>query len=74
LTLRNRQPVSGPTAQTTVRYPHQLLKRARVRAANDEITLQALLIAALDAELARREKKDEQRRGRAERRQVAMHD
>jgi hypothetical protein len=73
LTLRNREPVNGPTAQTTVRYPHQLLKRARVRAANDEITLQSLLIAALDAELARRDKRDEQRRERAERRHVATH-
>jgi hypothetical protein len=58
---------------TTVRYPHRLLKRARVRAATDEITLQALLIAALDAELTRRDKRDEQRRARAERRQTATH-
>jgi hypothetical protein len=55
-------------AQTTVQYPHQLLKRARVRAANDEISLRSLLIAALEAELDRRDKKDLQRRARAERR------
>ena len=58
-------------AQTSVRFPRPLLKRARVRAATDEITLQALLIAALDAELARRDKHEEQRRVRAERRQDA---
>jgi hypothetical protein len=58
-------------AQTSVRFPRPLLKRARVRAATDEITLQALLIAALDAELERRDKHEEQRRLRAERRQGA---
>ena len=45
-----------PMAQTTVRFPRTLLKRARMRAATDEITIQALLIGALDAELCRREK------------------
>ena len=40
-----------PTVQTTVRFPHSLLKRARVRAAVDEVTLQSLVIAGLDAEL-----------------------
>ena len=37
-----------PMAQTTVRFPRALLKRARIRAATDEVTLQALLIHALD--------------------------
>ena len=53
-----------PMVQTTVRSPRSLLKRARIRAATDEITLQALLIAALDAELTRREKADERRQAR----------
>jgi hypothetical protein len=56
-----------------VRFPRPLLKRARVRAATDEITLQALLIAALDAELARRDRQEEQRRARAQRRRSAAH-
>ena len=42
-----------PMAQTTVRFPRALLKQARIRAATDEVTLQALLIHALDAELKR---------------------
>ena len=58
-------------AQTSVRFPRPLLKRARVRAATDEITLHALLIAALDAELARRDKQEEQRLARATRRPTA---
>ena len=43
-------------AQTSVRFPRTLLKRARIRAATDEVSLQALLISALDAELERRDK------------------
>jgi hypothetical protein len=43
----------------------ELLKRARIRAATDEISFQALLISALDAELGRREK-IEARRARVE--------
>ena len=50
-----------PMAQTTVRFPRVLLKRARIRAATDEVTLQALLIVALDTELTRREKADARR-------------
>jgi hypothetical protein len=65
------QPAVEPLAQTTVQYPHQLLKRARVRAANDEISLRSLLITALEAELERRDKRDEQRRARADRRLAA---
>lgn len=53
-----------PTVQTTVRFPHSLLKRARVRAAVDEVTLQSLVIAGLDAELARRDRRDKRRRSR----------
>ena len=45
-----------PMAQTSVRFPRALLKRARIRAATDEVSLQALLISALDAELDRRDK------------------
>jgi hypothetical protein len=45
-----------PMAQTSVRFPRTLLKRARIRAATDEVSLQALLISALDAELDRRDR------------------
>jgi hypothetical protein len=53
-----------PMAQTTVRFPRTLLKRARVRAATDEVTIQALLIGALETELCRREKADARRLAR----------
>jgi hypothetical protein len=53
-----------PMTQTTVRFPRSLLKRARVRAATDEITLQALLIGALESELCRREKAEARRQSR----------
>lgn len=71
--MPTRRQLSGPEqmVQTTVRFPHALLKRARVRAANDEITLQTLLIAALDTELARLDQRDERRQASAERRQPA---
>jgi hypothetical protein len=60
-------------AQTTVRFPRALLKQARIRAATDEVTLQALLIHALDRELKRREKsEDRQRARRSERRGNAI--
>lgn len=45
-----------PTAQTIVRFPRAMLGRARIRAATDEVTLQSLLIKALDAELNRHDK------------------
>jgi hypothetical protein len=51
-------------AQTSVRFPRSLLKRARIRAATDEISLQSLLIAALDTELDRRDKTDARRQAR----------
>ena len=62
-----------PMAQTTVRFPRSLLKRARIRAATDEITLQALFIAALDTELTRREKADARRVLRRSDRQATAH-
>ena len=52
---------SQPMAQTTIRFPHALLKQARIKAATDETTLQALMTAALAAELKRREKADARR-------------
>jgi hypothetical protein len=58
-------------AQTTVRFPRALLKRARIRAATDEVTLQALLIHALDRELERREKVEARRRARRSGRRAA---
>src|SRR3954447_8719236 len=45
-----------PMSQTSVRFPRMMLKRAKIRAATDEISLQALLISALNAELERRDK------------------
>jgi hypothetical protein len=51
-------------SQTSVRFPRTLLKRARIRAATDEISLQALLISALDAELDRRDKLELRRQAR----------
>ena len=62
-----------PMAQTTVHFPRTLLKRARVRAATDEITLQALLIAALDIELGRRDKVDARREARRSDRLAPTH-
>jgi len=41
-----------------------MLKRARIRAATDEVTLQSLLIKALDAELNRRDKAEARRQAR----------
>ena len=60
-----------PMAQTTVRFPRAMLKRARIRAATDEVTLQSLLIKALDAELARREKVEARRQARRSGRRTA---
>jgi hypothetical protein len=68
---RQRLVDAEPMAQTTVRFPRSLLKRARVRAANDEITLQALLIGALETELCRREKADARRQTRRSNRVAA---
>ena len=67
-----RQKLLGaePMAQTTVRFPRSLLKRARIRAATDDLTLQSLLIAALDTELTRREKGDARRQARRSDRQA----
>jgi len=50
--------------QTTVRFPRSMLKRARVRAAVEEVTLQSLVIAGLEAELKRLDRRDERRRNR----------
>ncbi len=60
-----------PMAQTTVRFPRALLKRARIRAATDEVTMQALLIHALDAELDRRDKAEARRQARRSERRVS---
>ena len=64
---------AAPMAQTTVRFPRPLLKRARIRAATDELTLQALLIVALDTELARRDKADARRLHPRSDRRAAAH-
>lgn len=61
---------NDPMAQTTVRFPRSMLKRARIRAATDELTLQALLIKALEAELTRREKAEARREARRSERRV----
>lgn len=70
---RPRLSDTEPMAQTTVRFPHPLLKRARIRAATDEITLQALLIVALNSELGRREKADARRQARRSDRLASTH-
>ena len=70
---RPRSVDAEPMAQTTVRFPRTLLKRARVRAANDEITLQALLMGALETELCRREKAEARRQARRSDRLAAGH-
>ncbi|MDW3212632.1 MAG: hypothetical protein R8G01_01440 [Ilumatobacteraceae bacterium] len=52
-------------AHTSVRFPKSLIKRARIRAAIDEISLQDLLACALEAELDRREKAEARKAARA---------
>ena len=68
--LRAKSSDRQPMAQTTVRFPRALLKRARIRAATDEVTLQALLINALDRELTRREKLEARRDARRSKRRA----
>ncbi len=68
---RPRPSDTEPMAQTSVRFPRALLKRARIRAATDEISFQALLIAALEAELARLEKAEARRQTRQSDRRAA---
>ena len=53
-----------PMSQTSVRFPRMMLKRAKIRAATDEISLQALLISALNAELERRDKVEARKQAR----------
>lgn len=48
-------------ARTTIRLPRPLLKRARIRCVNDELSLQALVACALETELDRRDKGEELR-------------
>jgi len=62
---RPKQKGAEEMLQTSVRFPRPLLKRARIRAATDEISFQALLISALDAELERREKLEARRTRRS---------
>lgn len=54
--MPSRQTRAEPMAHTSVRFPKSLIKRARIRAAIDEVSLQDLLACALEAELDRREK------------------
>ena len=61
---------SEPMAQTTARFPKEMLRQARIRAATDEITLQSLLIQALDRELTRRDKLQARRASRRSRRRT----
>jgi hypothetical protein len=64
---RSRQPTAEPLSQTSVRFPKPLIKRARIRAIVDEISLQELLVCALEAELDRRDKADTSRERRTSR-------
>jgi hypothetical protein len=56
---RPRRTEAEPLSQTSVRFPKPLIKRARIRAATDEISLQQLLVCALESELDRRDSLDE---------------
>ena len=58
---RTQRTVADELAQTSVRFPRRLLKRARLRAVTDEVSFQALVIAAVEAELDRRDKTDARR-------------
>lgn len=51
----SHQPTAQPLAHTTVRLPKALLKRARIRCVNDEMSLQAFVACAIEAELDRRD-------------------
>lgn len=68
---RSKSTERAPMAQTTVRFPRALLKRARIRAATDEVTMQALLIHALGAELDRRDKAEARRQARRSNRRIS---
>ncbi len=59
------QPATESTSQTTVRYPYQLLKQARIRAATDEITPKSCS-SLPRSELALRGRKEEHCRSLAE--------
>jgi hypothetical protein len=54
-----------PLVRTSVRFPRDLLKRARIRVATDECSFQSLLIAALETELAKRDRAEAARSRRA---------
>lgn len=62
---RPRRTAAEPLAQTSVRFPKPLIRRARIRAATDEISLQQLLVCALECELDRRDKVQERQARRA---------
>lgn len=62
---RPRPAEAEPLAQTSVRFPKPLIKRARIRAATDEISLQQLMVRALESELDRRDKVEQRRARRA---------
>lgn len=53
-----------PMLQTSVSFPRAPLKRARIQAATDKVSLQALLISALAGELDRRDKLELRRQAR----------
>lgn len=57
-----------PLVRTSVRFPRDVLKRARIRAATDECSLQSLLITALETELAKRDKAEATRARRSSKR------
>lgn len=59
------QPGAEQLARTTVRLPRPLLKRARIRAVTDEVSLQSFVATAIEAELDRREKLEQRHGGRA---------
>lgn len=50
-----------PLVRTSVRFPRDLLKQARIRAATDECSFQSLLITALETELSKRDRAEAKR-------------
>jgi len=68
---RRRTPGEEPMVQTSLRFPRGLLRRARIRAATDEVSLQSLLIIALETELARRDRLEARREQRRSTRHAA---
>jgi DNA-binding protein YbaB len=53
---RPRDQFDEEIINTSIRLPKSMLNRAKIQAIHDDVTLQSLILAALNAELDRREK------------------